>query len=218
MGRPFPSELRARLRPIVLLLSSGNSGEVLAAAGKIDLLLRKHDSDWHDFADHVVADRAVAPLPQGQARSPASAWGADTGGRQIDAAQLIGIIEAIRKSARLAVGQLARIPQRPRVPSRRLSEREPEREAASIAARPRRPSRSREGLAHAPRGRDTFRTSAAGTPLGLPGVRRRPKAPRTRPRFVTRPDPPGAPAPQIRVPGEATLRPSACRAATVPAS
>ena len=49
-------------------------------------------------ADHVAADRAVAPLPQSQAPSPASAWGADTGGRQIDAAQLIGIIEAIRKS------------------------------------------------------------------------------------------------------------------------
>ena len=70
----------------------------LRPPGSIDLLLRKHDRDWHDFADHVVADRAVAPLPQGQARSPASAWGAGTGGRQIDAAQLLGIIEAIRKS------------------------------------------------------------------------------------------------------------------------
>ena len=96
VGRPLPSELRDRLPPIVMLLSSSNDGETLAAARSIGRLLQKHGCDWTDFSDHVAADRAVAPLPQSHAPQPAS--GAATGGRQIDAAQLIGIIEAIRKS------------------------------------------------------------------------------------------------------------------------
>lgn len=98
VGRPLPSELRDRLRPIVMLFSSSNDGELVAAARSIGRLLQKHGCDWTDFTDHMAADRAVAPLPQGEPSSPASAWGADTGGRQIDAAQLIRVIEAIRKS------------------------------------------------------------------------------------------------------------------------
>ena len=68
----------------------------LRRLGSIASAAAKARRDWHDFADHVAADRAVAPLPQSHAPQPAS--GADTGGRQIDAAQLLGIIEAIRKS------------------------------------------------------------------------------------------------------------------------
>src|SRR5262245_26908070 len=80
-----------------MLLSSPNDGEIVAAAGKLNILLRKHERDWHDVCDHLIAD-VVAPLSQSPTLQPASDWAAGTGGRQIDAAQLIGIIEAIRKS------------------------------------------------------------------------------------------------------------------------
>ena len=69
MGRPLPSELRDQASADRAALVLANSGEVACGrSGSIGRLLRKHDRDWHDFADHVVADRAVAPLPQGQAR------------------------------------------------------------------------------------------------------------------------------------------------------
>jgi hypothetical protein len=78
----------------MMLLSSDSSGEVCAAAAKVSLLLQKHDRDWHDLCDHLVADRTVAPVTQPQS---AATWSAGTG-RQIDAEQLRGIIEAIRQS------------------------------------------------------------------------------------------------------------------------
>ena len=91
---------------------------------------------------------------------------------------------------------------------RLVSERDPKREAASMAGRPRRPSRSRKGLSPCASRPEHHSKFCSRNPAGSPGVRRRPKAPRTRPRFVTCPDPPGTPAPQIRAPGGATLKPS----------
>lgn len=41
------------LRKLILMLSSDNTGEVVAAAHAIDRLLKKHGKDWHWLADQV---------------------------------------------------------------------------------------------------------------------------------------------------------------------
>ena len=215
VGRPLPSELRGRLRPIVMLLSSSHDGETLAAARSIARLLQKHGRDWHDLADHVAADGAVAPLPQSHAPQPG------LGRRYRRTADRCRAAPRHHRGdpevGGLAVGQLPRISQQPRVQGPRLSDRGLEREAASMAGRPR-PQAAAE--------RPEPMRLEVGTPFEILQQEPRwvswreetPKGAKTRPRFVTRPDPPGTPAPQIRAPGEATLKPSACWAAMVPAS
>ena len=164
-------------------------------------------ADWHDLA--MIRWPPTEPSRRClRATRHQPAWGADTGGRQIDAAQLLGIIEAIRKSgawlsanAREFLNGLEC--KATAYPSVTLSERQHQwlvDLATQAAAERSEPMRLEAGHA--------IRSSAAGTPLDLRGVRRRPRAPRSRRRSATRRDLPGTPAPQIRAPGGATRRPS----------
>jgi hypothetical protein len=95
MGRPIPQELRQRLRPVVMMLSSAADGEVLAAARSIARLLARHKLDWSDLADHVSADTS-APVTTSAAPS---GWGAI--GAEMQSAQLGEIVATIRAHGRL---------------------------------------------------------------------------------------------------------------------
>jgi hypothetical protein len=48
-----------RLRQLILLLSSNQPGEVVAAAGAITRTLRSVGADWHTLADGLLADEQL---------------------------------------------------------------------------------------------------------------------------------------------------------------
>src|SRR5262245_60969337 len=52
---PLPAAVRAKLKPLILMLSSKYDGE-RAAAATIDKVLAKAGCDWHDFTAAVLAD------------------------------------------------------------------------------------------------------------------------------------------------------------------
>lgn len=56
-----PAEAGDRLRKCVLLLSSDQDGEVIAAARAIDRTLSSMGMDWHDLADAVAGPALPAP-------------------------------------------------------------------------------------------------------------------------------------------------------------
>src|SRR5262245_8641080 len=58
--------VRARLRRLVLMLSSAHDGEIIAAAAAIGRTLAAAGLDWHALADTVTA----APPADGSARPP----------------------------------------------------------------------------------------------------------------------------------------------------
>lgn len=45
-----------RLRQLILMLSSNQAGEVVAAAAAIERTLQANGHDWHELADRVLSD------------------------------------------------------------------------------------------------------------------------------------------------------------------
>jgi hypothetical protein len=60
-------EITPRLKKLLLMLSSTQPGEVVAAAGAIGRTLREAGRDWHDLARGLLAE---APHPQPRPRRP----------------------------------------------------------------------------------------------------------------------------------------------------
>lgn len=66
----LPHAILPRLHKLVLLLSSDQPGEVAAARGAIDRLLKAHGATWHDLAGAMSAPPPSPPPPPPPPRQP----------------------------------------------------------------------------------------------------------------------------------------------------
>jgi hypothetical protein len=72
------STIKPRLTKLVLMLSSGQPGEVFAAAAAIERALKSAGADWHDLANQLTetphrSGRTAEPPPRSKAHGTADA-------------------------------------------------------------------------------------------------------------------------------------------------
>ena len=83
--------IATKLHKLVLMLSSPNAGEVIAAAAAIDRTLKQAGTDWHGFAAALTYEPSPPPPP----RASPHATTADMPNK-IDADELTDLIDEIR--------------------------------------------------------------------------------------------------------------------------
>jgi hypothetical protein len=95
IARKLPPEVLDRLGKLMLMLSSPNDSERVAATEAIGRLLKSPDRDWHDLAGMLNASETpAAPWP---AFRPSSSWRRTTGPVNLEREQLVDLLDLIEE-------------------------------------------------------------------------------------------------------------------------
>ncbi len=90
----LPSELKAKLAPLLRLQSSSNDGERANASAAIGRLLARYNLDWHDLTELLLAEPAppIAPAPP-----PDTSWKRSSGAKDLPRKQLLILLDSIER-------------------------------------------------------------------------------------------------------------------------
>ena len=92
----LPSELKAKLAPLLRMLASDNDGERANASAAVTRLLQCHGADWQDLTDVLLTEpKTSAPNPQPQPAQGATSWRRSDGPKDLPRAQLIELLDLI---------------------------------------------------------------------------------------------------------------------------
>jgi hypothetical protein len=102
-ARALPVELKAKLAPILRMLSSDNAGDRANAASAAGRLLKSHGWDWHDLVDFLLVGPPSPPPPSPPPPPPhkngGSTWDRTDGPTQLDRDQMLELIDLIEASS-----------------------------------------------------------------------------------------------------------------------
>ena len=94
----LPSELKAKLAPLLRMLASDNDGERANASAAVTRLLQRHGADWQDLTDVLLTEpktSASNPQPQPQPAQGATFSRRSDGPKDLPRAQLIELLDLI---------------------------------------------------------------------------------------------------------------------------
>jgi hypothetical protein len=97
-ARSLPPQVRDKLGKLIVLLSSTNAGERVAATEAIGRLLKSHDRDWHDLAGMLhLSETPAPPRPSSSPPPSSSSWRRTTGPMDLPRAQLLDLVDLIEE-------------------------------------------------------------------------------------------------------------------------
>ena len=94
---PLDAAVRARLKPMLMLLSSDIEGERAAAAAAVTRTLKQAGADRHDLADLLTADAPPLASPMPATAPEMTLRPRPDGGYEITASDLMMIVQRIRE-------------------------------------------------------------------------------------------------------------------------
>jgi hypothetical protein len=92
----LPPELKARLAPLLRILSSDNDGERANASAAIGRLLKNSGRDWHDLTDALLTE-PKAPTPERRPQPAQGTWKRSDGPIDLPRQELIDLLDLIEE-------------------------------------------------------------------------------------------------------------------------
>jgi len=97
----LPPAIRAKLKPMLVMLASNVDGDREAARGAIGRVLAANNADWHDLAEILTADPSPAsPQPPAPVPEPRIREHGD-GRYEVPGVDLLPLLDTIRASGAL---------------------------------------------------------------------------------------------------------------------